>query len=360
PGRIPVAKDKHAGMDDRGAAASADGTSQGSGIEFADVRKAYSRGATGGRAAVDGVSFRIEPGQFVVLLGPSGCGKTTLLKLINRIIEPTSGRITIDGVEIHQKSAVELRRGIGYVIQQSGLFPHLRVRGNVAVVPRLQKWSTAETDRRVEELLDLVGLPAATYANRYPAQLSGGEQQRVGLARALAARPRTMLMDEPFGALDAITRVRLQDELRRIHRQFNQTIVFVTHDIEEAVKLADRIVVMREGKVVQIGSPLQIMTEPADDFVTELVGAHDTMRRLGLLPIELALTEDVVPHNGLPTLAKGTSLRDGLSMLLESGASRALVVDGDGAPTGTVTLESIQQVSVVNENRGTPEPIVAV
>ncbi|MGN6484356.1 MAG: ABC transporter ATP-binding protein [Thermomicrobiales bacterium] len=330
-------------MHERQQAGHGDSGTGGSGIEFSDVRKSYPRSS---RSAVDGVSFRIEPGEFVVLLGPSGCGKTTLLKLINRIIEPTSGRIAIDGVEIHQKPAVELRRGIGYVIQQSGLFPHLRVRDNVAVVPNLLKWPKDETHARVAELLEVVGLPAETYASRYPSQLSGGEQQRVGLARALAARPSTMLMDEPFGALDAITRVRLQDELKRIHTQFNQTVVFVTHDIEEAVKLADRIVVMRDGRIAQIGTPLEIVTAPADEFVSALVGARDTMRRLGLLPIVQALDPGEGRDERQPTIAASASLREGLSVLLESGASRATVLDADGSALGTVTLTSIQRASV--------------
>jgi len=338
-------EDGNARMHERQQSMAGDAGTGGSGIEFSDVRKSYARTA---HPAVDGVSFQIEPGEFVVLLGPSGCGKTTLLKLINRIIEPTSGRIAIDGVEIHQKPAVELRRGIGYVIQQSGLFPHLRVRDNVAVVPNLLKWPKQETTARVTELLDLVGLPAGTYANRYPSQLSGGEQQRVGLARALAARPSTMLMDEPFGALDAITRVRLQDELKRIHSQFNQTVVFVTHDIEEAVKLADRIVVMRQGRIAQIGTPLDIVTAPADDFVSDLVGARDTMRRLGLLPIGQALDPGVERGKDMPTIAASASLREGLSVLLESGASCAAVVDADGTAIGTVTLASIQRASAAD------------
>ncbi|MGC4107480.1 MAG: ABC transporter ATP-binding protein [Thermomicrobiales bacterium] len=327
---------------------------RGSGIIFSNVRKDYPRSD---RAAVDGVSFRIEPGGFVVLLGPSGCGKTTLLKLINRIIEPTSGQIAIDGVEIHQKPAVELRRSIGYVIQQSGLFPHLSVKANVAVVPTLLNWQKDEIARRVNELLDLVGLPASRYADRYPAQLSGGEQQRVGLARALAARPRTMLMDEPFGALDAITRVRLQDEVKRIHQQFRQTIIFVTHDIEEAVKLADRIVVMRDGQIVQVGTPLEIVTAPASDFVAELVGARDTMRRLGLLPIEHAIDSHIVPDSAMPTIPAATSLRDGLSMLLESGAPHAAVADASGGLLGVVTFASIQRASV---DAHTEAPAIAV
>ncbi len=218
-------------------------------------------------AAVDGVDLDISPGEFVVLLGPSGCGKTTLLKMINRIYEPTGGTISIDGVDVLSLKASDLRRQIGYVIQQTGLFPHMKIAANVAVVPKLLNWDKGRIRDRVRELLDLVGLPPDDYANRYPAQLSGGEQQRVGLARALAASPPTMLMDEPFGALDAITRSRLQDELRRIHRRISQTVLFVTHDIEEAVRLADRIVVMRSGQIVQVGTPLEIVSEPADQFV---------------------------------------------------------------------------------------------
>ena len=331
---------------------------RGSGIVFDNVRKDYHRagGGAGSHAAVDGVTFRIEPGEFIVLLGPSGCGKTTLLKLINRLIEPTSGTIAIDGVEIHRKPAVELRRGIGYVIQQSGLFPHLRVRDNVAVVPSLLKWPKEETAQRVNDLLDLVGLPAATYANRYPAQLSGGEQQRVGLARALAVRPRTMLMDEPFGALDAITRVRLQDEVKRIHQQFHQTIVFVTHDIEEAVKLADRIVIMRDGRVVQIGSPVEVVTAPANAFVTDLVGAGDLMRRLALLPVGQAVVPASPGVDGLASLGPAASLREALSLVLESPAGRAAVRDGSDSIVGEVSLASIQQAVATGE----PTPAVPV
>lgn len=317
----------------------------GSRIEFIDVRKVYGESGTGQAArpaAIDGVSLTIEPGEFVVLLGPSGCGKTTLLKLINRLIEPDAGRIEIDGADTLSRSAVQLRRGIGYVIQQSGLFPHLRVRDNVAVVPSLLKWPKARTRQRVDELLDLVGLPPDSYAGRYPTQLSGGEQQRVGLARALAAAPRTMLMDEPFGALDAITRNRLQNEVQRIHREFNQTIVFVTHDIEEAVKLATRIVVMRAGRIVQVGTPAEIISAPADSFVADLVGAEDTWRRLGLMPIHLALQPLSAIAPDAPTLDDNASLRDGLAMLVESGAPALTIVDAAGTPLGEVTLTSVQ------------------
>ncbi len=315
--------------------------SGGSAIEFDHVSKAFP-GAV--RAAVDDVSLRVEPGQLVVLLGPSGCGKTTLLKLTNRLYEPTAGRITMDGTDIQSLPAPALRRRIGYVIQQAGLFPHMRVADNVAVVPRLLKWDKRRVDRRVDELLDLVGLPPAEYRRRYPAQLSGGEQQRVGLARAMAADPTTLLMDEPFGALDAITRARLQDELRRIHVRFGQTVLFVTHDIEEAVRLADRIVVMRTGKVVQFDEPMRIVMEPADAFVADLVGAGDVLRRLSLLPTAAAAQPlaGSGPTAGEPTVPRSASLRIALGVLLESRSPRVVVVDEDARPVGLLDLRAIQ------------------
>ncbi|MDQ3044177.1 MAG: ABC transporter ATP-binding protein [Chloroflexota bacterium] len=304
------------------------------------------------KAAVDQVSLTIEPGEFVVLLGPSGCGKTTLLKMINRIHEPTHGHITIDGIEVHSLPAPALRRRIGYVIQQTGLFPHMRARDNVAVVPRLLKWDKNRVRQRVNELLDLVGLPWAEFGPRYPAQLSGGEQQRVGLARALAADPTMLLMDEPFGAIDAITRLRLQDELRRIHRRFGQTILFVTHDIEEAVRLATKIVVMRAGKVVQFAEPLRIVTEPANDFVAELVGADDVLRRLSLLTVSAASRSlQSAAIQGEPTIPHSASLRTALSLLLESHANRLLVHDDDAWPIGELDLDAIQDIAApVSEN----------
>ncbi|MDP9355512.1 MAG: ABC transporter ATP-binding protein [Chloroflexota bacterium] len=310
-------------------------------MAFEGVSKAFS-GAP--RPAVDDVSLRVEPGRFVVLLGPSGCGKTTLLKLVNRLYEPTRGRITVDGTDIHALPAPALRRRIGYVIQQSGLFPHLRVSENIAVVPKLLKWDKTRIAERVDELLDLVGLPPAEYRRRYPSQLSGGEQQRVGLARALAADPSTLLMDEPFGALDAITRARLQDELRRIHARFRQTVLFVTHDIEEAVRLADEIVVMREGRVVQFASPMRIVMEPANAFVAHLVGAEDVLRRLSLVSISEALTPLTGPVGpSEPRVQRASRLRDALGALIESGAERVVVVDEDARPVGTLDLAAIQR-----------------
>lgn len=299
--------------------------------------------------AVDNIDLDISPGEFVVLLGPSGCGKTTLLKMVNRIYEPTGGTIEIDGTNILSMNASDLRRQIGYVIQQTGLFPHMKIRDNVAVVPHLLKWDKGRIQERIRELLDLVGLPPDAYANRYPSQLSGGEQQRVGLARALAASPPTMLMDEPFGALDAITRTRLQDELRRIHRRISQTVLFVTHDIEEAVRLADRIVVMKEGGIVQVGTPLEIVSEPADQFVADLVGSQDVLRRFSLMPARAAmepLTDDV---DGMPVIEAESFLREALSLLLESAAPYLVVQDEDGTPIGTLSMDAITRAGAPAE-----------
>ncbi|MCC6312812.1 MAG: ABC transporter ATP-binding protein, partial [Thermomicrobiales bacterium] len=307
------------------------------------------------RAAVDGVSFRVDPGSLVVLLGPSGCGKTTLLKLVNRLYEPDAGRILIDGQPTTDLPAPQLRRRIGYVIQQAGLFPHYTVAKNVGVTPRLLGWDAARIRVRVDDLLNLVGLPPAEYRDRYPSQLSGGEQQRVGIARALAAEPATLLMDEPFGALDAITRGRLQEELLRIHGRFGQTVLFVTHDIEEAVRLADKIVVMREGQVIQYDTPLAIVLRPADAFVADLVGAGDVLRRLSLIEVAAVATpggERARPDE--PTIERGAKLREALGLLLESGAPRLIVVDEDARPVGVLDLPAIQAASAT-----APEPAAA-
>ena len=310
----------------------------GSAIRLEHVSKVYGGGA---RPAVDDVSLSIEPGEFVVLLGPSGCGKTTLLKMINRIHEPTGGTIHIDDIEIHDLAAPALRRRIGYVIQQTGLFPHMRIEDNVATVPKLLKWSSQRVHDRVYELLRLVGLPPEEYARRYPSQLSGGEQQRVGLARALAAEPRSMLMDEPFGALDAITRTRLQGELKRLVHQLGQTVLFVTHDIDEAVQLADRIVVMREGRVVQFATPLEIVTHPADQFVADLVGAEDVLRRMSLISVASAAGDDG-PSGADGEIASSAMLRDALGQMVESGADHLTVVDEDGQPTADLSMADIR------------------
>ncbi|MEZ4561437.1 MAG: ABC transporter ATP-binding protein [Thermomicrobiales bacterium] len=318
-----------------------------SAIHFDHVSKRFSP-SNAIAAAVDDVTMRIEPGELVVLIGPSGCGKTTLLKLINRLYEPTHGVITIDGRNAQEFNAPDLRRHIGYVIQQGGLFPHYTVAANVGVVPGLLGWDRARTEARVDELLTLVGLPPAQYRDRYPAQLSGGQQQRVGIARAIAASPGTLLMDEPFGALDAITRGNLQMELLSLHEQLGQTIVFVTHDIDEAVLLADRVAVMRQGKVVQFDTALNIIMRPADDFVAELVGADDTLRRLGLVSIPAAmipLGEREVVGDIEPRISIAERVRPALTLLLEAGAPR-VIVEEQGVPVGFLDLAAIQRASV--------------
>jgi len=235
-------------------------------IELVDVSKGYEAGW-----AVRHVSLTIKAGELVAVLGESGSGKTTLVKMVNRLIDPDEGEIRIDGRDVRTEDAVALRRTIGYVIQQVGLLPHLTVADNVAMVPRLLSWSREDIERRVAELLELVGLPAATYGDRYPDELSGGQRQRVGVARALAARPRVLLLDEPFGALDPITRVQLHSELRRIHHELALTTIMVTHDMVEALTLADRIAVMFRGELRQLASPHELMTAPADDYVAQLV-----------------------------------------------------------------------------------------
>lgn len=310
----------------------------GSLIEIEHANRTYPGAA---RPAVNDVDLTVDPGQFVVLLGPSGCGKTTLLKMINRLIEPTAGTIKIDGIDIRSLSAPILRRRIGYVIQQTGLFPHMRVEENIAVVPKLLKWPKSQIAERVSALLELIGLPES-YRRRYPAQLSGGEQQRVGLARALAVNPSMMLMDEPFGALDAITRNRLQEEILRIHQRLGQTILFVTHDIDEAVRLADRIVVMRAGEIVQVGSPIDIVTNPADDFVSDLVGGGESLRRLGLISAESMMRGgDLIAADDFPKAPATSSLRDVLDLLLRTGEREAAILDEHGAIAGTIEIDDI-------------------
>ena len=295
------------------------------------------------RPAVDDCSFSAEDGEFIVLLGPSGCGKTTLLKMINRLYEPSGGRILVGGTEIHELPITALRRRIGYVIQQTGLFPHMRIADNIAVVPRLLGWEKPRIDARIDELLELVGLPNA-YRQRFPRQLSGGEQQRVGIARALAADPSFILMDEPFSAIDAITRHRLQDELLMIQRRLRKTILFVTHDVEEALRLADRIIVMREGHIVQFDTPLAILSHPADEQVRQLVGANDQLRRLSLVPVSAALATGDPAPSGAPRIAADDDLRSALSLLLGSGAD-TLAVTRDGAVIGVVGFEQIRGAS---------------
>lgn len=254
-------------------------------IAFNNVTKIYPGSEN---PAVEQISFNVPAGSLVVILGPSGCGKTTLLKTVNRLVEPTSGSIMLGDKEIHDLPITELRCRIGYVIQQVGLFPHMTNYENVAVVPKLMGWDKKKIDQRIHELLETVGLPDP-YLNRYPRQISGGEQQRIGLMRAMAGNPSIMLMDEPFASIDAINRNALQKELLRIQNQVNKTILFVTHDVEEAFRLADIIVVMRAGKKTQYGTPLEIITKPKNAFVEELVGTKDMLRKLSLIRVKSIL-----------------------------------------------------------------------
>lgn len=237
-------------------------------IEFKHIYKKYNEETT----VLKDINLTCEKGKITVLIGPSGCGKTTTMKLINRLISPTKGNISIDGKDISEINPVELRRGIGYVIQHIGLFPHMTIAQNVSVVPNLLKWEKSKIDRRVDELLDLVGLDPKTYKNRYPSELSGGQQQRIGVIRALAAEPSIILMDEPFSALDPISREQLQEELNYLQKEIQKTIVFVTHDMDEALKIADKIVLMKDGTIVQHAEPEEILRRPANEFVKNFIG----------------------------------------------------------------------------------------
>jgi osmoprotectant transport system ATP-binding protein len=296
-------------------------------ITFDHVTKRYP-----GRddAALDELTLEIPAGDFCVLVGPSGGGKTTALKMVNRLIPFDAGDIRIDGRSVRDLPVVELRRGIGYVIQQIGLFPHMTIGENIGTVPRLVGWDRKRIQARTEELLELVGLEQAD-ARRYPAQLSGGQRQRVGLARALAADPPLLLMDEPFGALDPITRHRLQEELRRLHRDVGKTVIFVTHDVDEAIRMGDRIAILRHGGVLaQYDTPDAILAHPADDFVAQFVGEDRALRRLALRTLA-----DVRLHPNVPgleptrTVAPTTTLRNAVSLMLESDTDALLVKDGD-------------------------------
>jgi osmoprotectant transport system ATP-binding protein len=296
-------------------------------------------------AAVDDLSLTIPAGEICVLVGPSGAGKTTAMKMVNRLIEFDAGDIRIDGTSVREHDVTELRRGIGYVIQHVGLFPHMTVAENVATVPRLLGWPRERQRTRTAELLELVGLEPA-YGKRYPAQLSGGQRQRVGLARALAADPPLMLMDEPFGALDPITRDRLQLEFLRLHDEVRKTVIFVTHDIDEAIKLGDRIAIMREGGVLaQYDTPDRLLAHPTDDFVARFVGADRGLKRLALRRLDEIELE---PVDGIPPAAPrapgSTTLRDALSLMMSEGADPLVVVDADGKPIGLLSVARVGRV----------------
>jgi len=289
--------------------------------------------------AVDSVSFAVAAGTITALVGTSGSGKSTLLRLINRLIEPTSGAVRIDGRDTSTVSGEELRRGIGYAIQGHGLFPHWTVARNIATVPDLLGWDKTRIARRVNELLELFGLDPETYAKKLPRQLSGGQQQRIGVARAIAAEPKVLLMDEPFGALDPIIRLKAQEDILAIQRRLGITIVLVTHDLDEAIRLGDRIAVMDSGRLLQYGAPAEILSHPAHGFVEKLVGGADRPLRLLSLGKVAELVEPG-PADGVP-VAEATSLRDALSDLLWRGAESLPVASNSGALLGRITLPAI-------------------
>lgn len=311
-------------------------------IRFEAVSKTFP-GAT--RPAVEAIDLEVGEGRRLVLIGPSGCGKTTTLRMVNRLLEPSAGRILLDGRDIRQEDPVRLRRGIGYVIQGTGLFPHRTVAENVATVPRLLGWDDLKVERRVDEMLALVGLDPATFRDRRPASLSGGQRQRAGVARALAANPPVLLMDEPFGAVDPVIRGRLQQEVAAILKRLGKTLILVTHDIDEAIRMGDSIAIMAEGRIVQHDTPTAILARPADAFVADFVGPDRELKRLALIRVDEAAEKGAAPP-GAPVIAADASLQDALSLMLGAGGA---VVSVEGEPPCVLTLDRIREIGRVGD-----------
>mgnify|MGYP002784658466 FL=1 len=323
-------------------------------LELRGVTKRY---AAAGPPAVDDLTLTVPAGEVCVLIGPSGCGKTTALKMVNRLIEPTSGEILIDGRSVRSRNPARLRREVGYVIQQVGLLPHLTVGANVATVPRLLGWDRDRIRARVAELLELIGLDPDEYAARYPAQLSGGQQQRVGLARALAADPPVMLMDEPFSAVDPITRERLQNDFLRLHRAVPKTVVFVSHDIDEAVKMADRVAVMRDGRLVQYAPPAELLADPADEFVADFVGSDRALKSLSLTRLEeIELLPPPLARAGEPVSDVLARVASGETEPIDGAV---LVTDAGGRPLDWLPLARLDGAGTVPARApGGAEPVL--
>jgi osmoprotectant transport system ATP-binding protein len=310
-------------------------------LAFHEATKVYPGRRT---PAVSNLTLEVPAGEICVLIGPSGSGKTTAMQMVNRLISMTSGDVTIDERSIRDLDETELRRGIGYVFQQIGLFPHMTTEDNIGTVPKLLGWPKERIRARAKELLELVGLDPDDDLRRYPAEFSGGQRQRIGVARAMAADQPLMLMDEPFGAVDPIARDRLQDDFLRLHKEVPKTVVFVTHDIDEAIKMGHRIAILRDGELVQFDTPDNILAEPANDFVADFVGADRGLKRLNVWRLgDLELGPPPDDPAG-PTATEETSLRDALSLMLVEGKERIVVVDEEGRPTGTVALDSITRL----------------
>jgi osmoprotectant transport system ATP-binding protein len=320
-----------------------------SSVEFRHATKRYGKDTA---PALDDFSLTVPAGEICVLVGPSGCGKTTALRLVNRMVELSSGDILIDGESVQARTPAELRRRIGYVIQQIGLFPHLTVGQNIAVVPRLLDWERARIDRRVAELLELTSL-AADMRDRFPAELSGGQRQRVGVARALAADPPLMLMDEPFGAIDPINRERLQNQLLRLQSEIRKTILFVTHDIDEAIKMGDRVAVMQQGGVLaQYAEPAELLMSPANEFVEDFVGADRALKRLSLMRVgDIDLWQAPLARAGEPTA-------DVRARIADADVPHALVVDAAGRPLGWMSDRDLAADTVPARPDSTPDPVI--
>jgi osmoprotectant transport system ATP-binding protein len=302
-------------------------------LSLQEVTKAYP-GAEHIKA-VDSLSFDLEEGEICTLVGPSGCGKTTAMKMINRLIPITSGKILIDNQNINRMDTIELRRNIGYVIQDIGLFPNMTIAENIGTIPKLKGWDHSRIAEKVENLLEIVNLPAKEFMNRYPRELSGGQQQRIGVARGMAVDPPIMLMDEPFGAIDPINREHLQDEFLKIQAKVQKTIVFVTHDIDEAIKMGDKICLLRNGKLVQFASPEKLLTEPVNEFAKDFVGGDRTLKRLNLLKIKTAMKPNP------PVIIQNESIEKAKSMLAELKLDHLIVVDNDKRLIGLIDKEQL-------------------
>ncbi|MEC1598835.1 choline ABC transporter ATP-binding protein OpuBA [Bacillus spizizenii] len=303
-------------------------------LTLENVSKTYK----GGKKAVNNVNLKIAKGEFICFIGPSGCGKTTTMKMINRLIEPSAGKIFIDGENIMEQDPVELRRKIGYVIQQIGLFPHMTIQQNISLVPKLLKWPEQHRKERARELLKLVDM-GPDYLDRYPHELSGGQQQRIGVLRALAAEPPLILMDEPFGALDPITRDSLQEEFKKLQKTLHKTIVFVTHDMDEAIKLADRIVILKAGEIVQVGTPDDILRNPADEFVEEFIG-KERLIQSSSPDVERV---DQIMNTQPVTITADKTLSEAIQLMRQERVDSLLVVDGEHVLQGYVDVEIIDQ-----------------
>ncbi|GAA0433466.1 ABC transporter ATP-binding protein [Lentibacillus halophilus] len=313
-------------------------------IEFENVTKAYNSSRT---KAVNNVSFHVPEGNTVVLLGPSGCGKTTLLRMVNCLVPITEGTIRVNGKDITSMDPIELRRSIGYVIQSNGLFPNMTIKENIVIVPDLLGWSKKKKHDRYLEMMELIGLDAKHYQKRYPSELSGGQQQRIGIARALAADPPVMLMDEPFGALDPINRTHLQEELLSILRKVKKTILFVSHDIDEAIKMGDKVAIFKEGELMQYDHPSDILTHPNSEFIARFLGNDRALKSLSLYSVrDLIESFDLKPVDvnaeGSRQISLNNNLRDTISTLLNQEASQLVVIDEFNKPLGAITSDRIE------------------